>query len=71
MAQWPMKGPFDFIFCRNVVIYFDKDTQRILFNRFADLLRPEGYIFLGHSETLFKVSDRFQLVGNTIYQKIK
>jgi len=70
MTQWPMKGPFDFIFCRNVVIYFDKDTQRVLFDRYANILRPGGYIFLGHSESMFKVSNRFKLIGNTIYQRI-
>ena len=71
MNQWPMRGPFDLIFCRNVVIYFDKPTQRVLFDRYADLLRPDGHIFLGHSESLFKVSDRFKLIGNTMYQRIK
>ena len=71
MHEWPMKGPFDAIFCRNVVIYFDKPTQRILIERYANLLREGGYLFLGHSESLFKVTDRFKLVGQTIYQKIK
>ncbi|OGT79197.1 MAG: chemotaxis protein CheR [Gammaproteobacteria bacterium RIFCSPLOWO2_02_FULL_61_13] len=67
---WPMRGPFDVIFCRNVVIYFDKDTQRTLFNRFADMLSDPGYLFLGHSENLHGLSDRFQLVGRTIYRKM-
>ena len=71
MHAWPMKGPFDIIFCRNVVIYFDKPTQKILFDRMANLLAPGGYLFLGHSETLFKITDRFDLIGNTIYKKIK
>ncbi len=71
IEEWPMKGPFDVIFCRNVVIYFDKDTQRGLFDRYADILRPDGHIMLGHSETMFKVSDRFQLIGQTIYRKIR
>jgi chemotaxis protein methyltransferase CheR len=66
---WPMKGPFDAIFCRNVVIYFSKEDQRTLFGRFADMLVPGGYMFIGHSETLFRVSDQFRLVGRTIYQK--
>lgn len=69
LRPWPMKGPFDVIFCRNVVIYFDKDTQRVLFDRFADLMTDGGYLFIGHSESLFKVSDRFELLGNTIYRK--
>jgi chemotaxis protein methyltransferase CheR len=68
---WPMHGPFDAIFCRNVVIYFNKETQRQLIDRFADILTDGGYLFLGHSESLFKVSDRFRLVSQTVYQKIK
>lgn len=67
---WPMRGPFDVIFCRNVVIYFDKPTQRTLFNRFADILTPDGWLFIGHSESLFQVSDRFRHVGRTIYQRL-
>ncbi|MDH5324812.1 MAG: protein-glutamate O-methyltransferase CheR [Gammaproteobacteria bacterium] len=71
MHDWPMRGPFDFIFCRNVVIYFNKETQRKLFERYADLTVPDGYLFIGHSESLFKVCDRYKLIGNTIYKKIK
>ncbi|MCI0507740.1 MAG: protein-glutamate O-methyltransferase CheR [Gammaproteobacteria bacterium] len=71
MDAWPMRGPFDVIFCRNVVIYFNKETQRELIDRFADLLMDDGFLFLGHSESLFKVSDRFRLVSQTVYQKIK
>ena len=71
MEGWPIKGPFDFMFCRNVVIYFNKDTQRILFDRYADLLAPKAHLFIGHSESLNKVSDRFNLLGKTIYQKVK
>lgn len=70
MREWPMRGPFDVIFCRNVVIYFDKPTQRRLFERYAGILAPGGYLYVGHSETLFKVSDRFDLVGRTVYRKI-
>ena len=71
LRQWPMKGPFDFIFCRNVVIYFDKPTQKVLFDRFADMLAPGGYLFIGHSESMYKLTDRFESLGNTIYRKIK
>jgi chemotaxis protein methyltransferase CheR len=70
IGPWPMSGSFDVIFCRNVVIYFDKDTQRTLFDRFADMLRPEGWLFIGHSESLHRVSDRFRHVGQTSYRKI-
>lgn len=69
LNEWPMSGPLDAIFCRNVVIYFDKETQRGLFDRYADLLAEGGYLFIGHSESLFKVTDRFELIGNTIYRK--
>lgn len=69
MNEWPMKGPMDVIFCRNVVIYFDKSTQRVLFERYANLLKPDGHLFVGHSESLFNVTERFTLLGKTTYQK--
>jgi len=71
LQKWPMKGPFDIIFCRNVVIYFDKPTQRNLFDRYADMLKPDGWLFIGHSESLLNVTDRFDLVGRTIYRRCK
>lgn len=69
MNDWPMRGQFDVIFCRNVVIYFDKETQRTLFSRMARLQRPGDWLLIGHSESLFKVSDQYQLVGKTIYRR--
>ncbi len=69
--QWPMRGPFDIIFCRNVVIYFDKATQEILFDKFANLLKPDGWLYIGHSENIMSISDRFRLDGKTIHQRIK
>ncbi|HLZ97420.1 MAG TPA: protein-glutamate O-methyltransferase CheR [Steroidobacteraceae bacterium] len=69
MHELPMPGPLDAIFCRNVVIYFDKDTQRALFARIAKLQRPGDLLFLGHSETLFKVTDDYALIGRTIYRR--
>lgn len=69
--DWQFKGPFDVIFCRNVVIYFDKPTQRILFDRFYDYLSDDGFLYVGHSESLNRVTDKFERVGNTIYRKIK
>jgi chemotaxis protein methyltransferase CheR len=69
MHTLPMKGPLDAIFCRNVVIYFDKDTQRQLFARVAQLQGPGDILFLGHSENLFRVSDDYTLVGKTVYRR--
>lgn len=67
-AAWPMKGPFDAIFCRNVAIYFDKQTQGQLFSRLGKLIVPGGYLYIGHSENLGTGADGFRLVGKTIYQ---
>jgi chemotaxis protein methyltransferase CheR len=69
MHHLPMKGPLDAIFCRNVVIYFDKDTQRELFARVAYLQRPGDLLFLGHSESLFKVSENYTPIGKTVYRR--
>lgn len=69
LESWPMRQPFDIIFCRNVVIYFDKPTQSVLFDRMANQLIPGGHLIIGHSESLNKVCDRFSLVGKTIYRK--
>ncbi len=69
LHDWPIKGPLDAIFCRNVVIYFDNPTKQRLFTRFAQLLAPGGILFLGHSESLHGMSDAFDLVGRTIYRK--
>lgn len=71
LHTWPMKGPFDVIFCRNVVIYFDVPTQIRLFERYANILSANGYLFIGHSENLHKISDRFISLGRTIYQRTK
>jgi len=69
MHSLPMSGPLDVIFCRNVVIYFDKETQRDLFGRIARLQRPDDLLFLGHSENLFNVSSDYTLIGKTIYRR--
>jgi chemotaxis protein methyltransferase CheR len=69
VQRFPMRGPLDVIFCRNVIIYFDKETQKALFERMAPLQRPGDVMFLGHSETLFKVSDAWSLVGKTVYRR--
>ena len=69
-SDWPMRGPFDVIFCRNVVIYFDKQAQRVLFDRFANLLSDGGILYIGHSESLFRVTERFRSDGQSAYRKI-
>ena len=68
--NWPITSgtQFDIIFCRNVVIYFDKPTQQKLFARYAQYLRPGGWLFIGHSESLHGVSEAFESVGRTIYR---
>lgn len=69
MESWPMKGPFDMIFCRNVMIYFDKPTQKQLVERFGTLLSSGGTLFVGHSESLAGVQHSFRYVRPTIYEK--
>jgi chemotaxis protein methyltransferase CheR len=63
-------GRFDLIFCRNVLIYFDKPTQAGIVRRFAPLLRAEGVLFVGHSESLFHVAGAFRPIGTTTYAPI-
>lgn len=69
MDHWPMRGPFDAIFCRNVMIYFDKQTQQRLVERFSDLLRPGGHLFVGHSESLTGTSHQLRYVQPAVYVK--
>lgn len=66
---YPFQGPFDFIFCRNVTIYFKKEDQERLINRFYHLVRPSGYLFLGHSESLIGIRSEFRYIRPTIYRK--
>ena len=69
MDSWPMQGPFDVIFCRNVMIYFDKATQNRLVDRYWQILAPGGLLFIGHSESLSGVTHRFRYVQPTVYRK--
>jgi chemotaxis protein methyltransferase CheR len=69
MEQWPMTGPFEVIFCRNVMIYFDKKTQERLVQRFWDLLAPGGHLFIGHSEGLTAGRHAFRYVQPAVYIK--
>jgi len=69
-AGWPVRGPLDAIFCRNVMIYFDKPTQYAILKKFAPLLRPDGLLFAGHSESFHNAADLFRLRGRTIYDLV-
>jgi chemotaxis protein methyltransferase CheR len=66
---WPIRTAFDAIFCRNVIIYFDRALQQRLIARFIELLKPGGYLFLGHAESLLGMGLGLTYVGNTVYQK--
>jgi len=70
MQDWPFKRPFDFIFCRNVLIYFDRDTKEKLAQKYADLLTVGSHLFIGHSESLHQLDTDFKMIGNTIYKKV-
>ena len=65
---WPLQGQFDVIFCRNVMIYFDKATQRKILARFVPLMKPDALLFAGHSENFLYVSESLKLRGKTVYE---
>ena len=69
LTDWPMRGPFDAIFCRNVMIYFDNPTKSRLIERFAALLSPGGWLYVGHAESLRAEATMFQSIGQSIYRK--
>jgi len=69
-ASWSVQGPLDAIFCRNVMIYFDKATQYAILKRFAPLLRKDGVLFAGHSESFMHAADLFRSMGRTVYQPL-
>lgn len=71
MEEWPMRGPFEAIFCRNVMIYFDKPTQEKLVKRFWSLLKQGGYLFVGHSESLTFLTHDYRYLQPAVYQKVK
>ena len=66
--NWPIRGPLDAIFCRNVMIYFDKGTQLRILQRFVPLLHPDGLVFAGHSESFYNAAHLFRLRGKTVYE---
>lgn len=70
IEKWPMGGPFDVIFCRNVFIYFDTQTKASILDRFVSLLAPGGFLYLGHSESLPQPHAQLRLIGRTIYERI-
>lgn len=69
LHKWPVSGPFDAIFCRNVLIYFDSATKRDIVDRLANLIRPEGALYLGHSESLLGDHPLLASEGRTIYRR--
>ncbi|UZF94539.1 CheR family methyltransferase [Bosea sp. NBC_00550] len=69
IEKWPMSGPFDIIFCRNVFIYFDTQTKASILDRFVALLSPGGFLYLGHSESLPQPHPNLRLIGRTIYER--
>jgi chemotaxis protein methyltransferase CheR len=69
LREWPMRGKFDVIFCRNVMIYFDDNTQNTVWDRFAEILRPGGTLCIGHSERIGVGGHPYDLVGQTIYRR--
>jgi chemotaxis protein methyltransferase CheR len=71
MEEWPMRGLFDVIFCRNVMIYFDKPTQEKLVKRFWSQLRAGGYLMVGHSESLTFMAHDYRYIKPAVYQKVK
>ncbi|MBI2307834.1 MAG: chemotaxis protein CheR [Rhodocyclales bacterium] len=70
-ASWPVKGPLDVIFCRNVMIYFDKPTQYKILSRFAPMLQDDGVLFAGHSESFLHAADLFRSLGKTVYELVR
>ncbi|MBU0752726.1 MAG: chemotaxis protein CheR [Gammaproteobacteria bacterium] len=68
-ARYPIQGPFDVMFCRNVMIYFDKPTQYEILRKFVPLLKPDGLLFAGHSESFLHAADLFHSLGRTVYER--
>ena len=66
---YPFVDKFDIVFCRNVIIYFDKPTQKKIFSQMERVMQDDAVLIIGHSETLFGISDNFKFIGHTIYQR--
>lgn len=69
-ARWPINDVFDAIFCRNVMIYFDKDTQYKILDKFTKLLHPQGLLYAGHSENFIHAANLFKSQGRTVYSRV-
>lgn len=71
LSPWPLKGKFDAIMCRNVMIYFDDETKQSLVKRFDGQLKVGGFLYTGHAESLLGMLDNYKMVGRTVYQKME
>lgn len=69
-ARWSLGDPFDIVFCRNVMIYFDSPTQRRVLERIHGVMKPKGLLFVGHSENFTESKDLFRLRGKTVYERV-
>ncbi len=69
LGNWPITKKFDVIFCRNVLIYFDRETQQKLISRYVDQLNSKGFLFIGHSENISRENTDLEFIGQTIYRK--
>jgi chemotaxis protein methyltransferase CheR len=68
--RWSLGDAFDIVFCRNVMIYFDNATQRRVLTRIHSVMKPDGLLFVGHSENFTEMKDQFRLRGKTVYQRV-
>jgi len=68
--KWPVGDPFDYVFCRNVMIYFDNATQRRVLSRIHATMKPKAWLFVGHSENFTDARELFQLRGKTVYERV-
>ena len=69
-VRWSLGEPFDIVFCRNVMIYFDHETQRRVLSRIHGVMKPDSLLFVGHSENFTEMKDQFRLQGKTVYSRL-
>ncbi len=70
LGDWPFSGPFQIIFCRNMLIYFDAPTKLTVVSRMVEMLQPGGFLYLGHSEALASVVPGLKPVARTTYMRV-